>query len=771
MTASTLNIDQTLQQASICLLAGQQQQAAELYLSILNTDPKHPAANHSMGRLMVQSGQPAAALPYFMAALEADPTQRQYWLSCVDVLLLAGQPGTARELLTMAQKQGLEGDEVDTLMVRLKDGAQTSDPASSPPPPQETLPPASADRTDDAPSPQEISTLSALFNQGRLAEAAALAQAMTVRFPLHGFGWKALGAALKQSGCSADALIPMQRAASLSPDDANVHANLGATLQDLGRLGEAETSLRRALQINPNNVQACSNLGVTLHALGRLDEAQTILRHALLIKPDFTEAYNNLGNTLRGLNQLDEAEACYRRTIQLNPNLSEAHCNLGIILQSMERLGEAKSSYQAALQLNPAYTEAHYNLGIIFQKLGQLAEAEASFRTVLGINPENVDAHYNLGSVLKELGRQDEAIACLRQVLKLKPGNAQVKHLLNDMLREQGLLPDYLEPTVFDAANGRWVKRYFPRESDSFIYSIDVAGTCNLRCPSCPVGNFPDASRPKGFMDMELFRGIVKKIKREHVAENPKIWLFNWGEPMLHPKLPEMISILKQNHLYVMISTNLNTKKNLAEVIRSAPDEIKISLSAFSQPLYSRTHPKGNIDLVKENMALIRDLIDTSHVSTQVWVGHHLYRHNLQERAEVEQVCKSLGFGYSAIPAFFQPVEKMMSLIEGTLSASDANTVADLVEHPLEVLALKRKRINNDLDCELRFNMTTINHDGGVALCCGVYDYQNMLGVNFLEASHDEIQALKYRHPFCKKCYDYGLQYSEPVTPQPENTG
>ena len=59
--------------------------------------------------------------------------------------------------------------------------------------------------------------------------------------------------------------------------------------------------------------------------------------------------------------------------------------------------------------------------------------------------------------------------------------------------------------------------------------------------------------------------------------------------------------------------------------------------------------------------------------------------------------------------------------------------------------------------------MTSINYDGSVALCCGVYDYQNMLGVNFIEASHDEIQTLKYRHPFCKKCFDYGLQYSEPM--------
>ncbi len=92
----------------------------------------------------------------------------------------------------------------------------------------------------------------ALFTAVRYTEAASLAQAMTERFPLHAFGWKALGAAFKQMGRSADALEPMQRAAALSSGDVEAHYNLGATLQDLGRLDAAEASYRRALQINPN---------------------------------------------------------------------------------------------------------------------------------------------------------------------------------------------------------------------------------------------------------------------------------------------------------------------------------------------------------------------------------------------------------------------------------------------------------------------------------------------------------------------------------------
>lgn len=39
-----------------------------------------------------------------------------------------------------------------------------------------------------------------------------------------------------------------------------------------------------------------------------------------------------------------------------------------------------------------------------------------------------------------------------------------------------------------------------------FHYFIDVVGGCNLRCPSCPVGNSPEADHSKGLMDVQLFK-------------------------------------------------------------------------------------------------------------------------------------------------------------------------------------------------------------------------------------------------------------------------
>ena len=278
------------------------------------------------------------------------------------------------------------------------------------------------------PSPQEINVLVALFAEGRLQEAAALAQTMTVRFPLHGFVWMVLGVVLSNMGLNADALPPLQMAAALSPDDARTHSNLGNTLNSLGLLDEAEASCRRALSLNPNFAEAHSNLGNTLKILGRLSEAETSYRRALEIKPDFVVAHYNLGNTLKDQGRLGEAETSYRRALSLNPNFAEAYSNLGNTLKDQGRLGEAETSYRRALQIQPDYAETHSNLGNTLKDLGRLDEAEASYRRALSLNPDFADVYGNLGGVLKDQDKHDEALACFQQQVRLEPGNLIALH-------------------------------------------------------------------------------------------------------------------------------------------------------------------------------------------------------------------------------------------------------------------------------------------------------------------------------------------------------
>ncbi|MDP3512596.1 MAG: tetratricopeptide repeat protein [Sulfuritalea sp.] len=443
--SAAVSIEQSLQHALEHHRAGRLEEAVALYQAILQVDPGHAEANHSMGVLAVQVEQPAAGMPYFVAALEADPHRARYWLSYIDAMFRSGQEDEARDVLAQARRQGLEGDEVEALVQRLEaDRPQPQVPAPDqatavrlelPESPQVTpglrkkvkSPKAAGNAASPGarvPERKAIDGLLAAFQQGRLTEAAALAQAMTRKHPRHEFGWKALGAIFQQMGRAADAVAPMQKAVELSGRDTEALYNLGVVFQSLGRLEEAEASYRRVLRLNPDYADAHGNLGVILHALGLLNDAEASLRHALQIKPDSAAGHGNLGLTLQHLGRLDEAAVSFRRALQISPDLADAHNNLGNTLKELGRPDEAEACYRRALNINPDFADAYNNLGIVLEDLGRSVEAEASYRMAFEVKPDFAAAYNNLGHALKEAGRLFEAEALLRSALSINPDYA-----------------------------------------------------------------------------------------------------------------------------------------------------------------------------------------------------------------------------------------------------------------------------------------------------------------------------------------------------------
>ncbi|MFZ5503748.1 MAG: sulfotransferase [Pseudomonadota bacterium] len=233
-------------------------------------------------------------------------------------------------------------------------------------------------QTHAEPASAEINQLVAAFNQGQYAEMERLAQHMTARFAHFALGWKALGTAILQQGRYVDALLPLQRAATLSPQDSQPHNNLGNAMMKLHRYREAESSYR----------------------------------HAVKLTPHLAEAHYNLGNALKQQERYSEAESCYRQTLALNSNIAIAHNNLASVLSSQGRFIDAELSYQQALQLDPHCEEALLGLGNARMDKGEMEQAESLFRKVLTHNPNNVSARYHLAQ-LRKVTPEDENLAAL----------------------------------------------------------------------------------------------------------------------------------------------------------------------------------------------------------------------------------------------------------------------------------------------------------------------------------------------------------------------
>src|SRR3989344_4912526 len=78
---------------------------------------------------------------------------------------------------------------------------------------------------------------------------------------------------------------------------------------------------------------------------------------------------------------------------------------------------------------------------------------------------------------------------------------------------------------------------------------IEPTNYCNLKCKFCAN---PIMERKKGYMDFELF----KKILDESLGFVKQVYLFHSGDPLLHPKIGEMVSELNKRNIKSVIFTN-----------------------------------------------------------------------------------------------------------------------------------------------------------------------------------------------------------------------
>ena len=454
-----MTIEQALQKAVEAHKAGKLQDAESLYRAILQAQPQHADANHNLGVLAVSLKKTEAALPLFKTALEANPSQAQFWLSYVDALIKENQFDNARNVLEQAKKSGLAGEKVDELEVRLTKSLlpQSSEASANKvstftqqrkkvSAKKEKKKASSSNQTNlqqaRNPSQVQLNTLLEHYQKGRYDLAENLATSLTTQYPKHTFAWKMLGVLFQQTGKLQDSVIANQKVLGISPNDAEAHSNLGNTLKELGRLAEAETSYKNAIAVNPDYAQAHYNLGITRKELGRLKEAATSYKKAISIKSDYAQAHSNLGIILHDLGRLTEAETSYRNAVAIKPEFAEAHYNLGITLKELGRLEDAEASYSKAIAIKPDYAQAHSNLGIALHELGRLPDAENSYKNAIAIKPEYEQAHYNLGNTLKELGRLEEAATSYKKAIVIKPDLLEAHYNLGITLKKLGRLEE-----------------------------------------------------------------------------------------------------------------------------------------------------------------------------------------------------------------------------------------------------------------------------------------------------------------------------------------
>jgi len=108
-------------------------------------------------------------------------------------------------------------------------------------------------------------------------------------------------------------------------------------------------------------------------------------------------------------------------------------------------------------------------------------------------------------------------------------------------------------PTLDSVARAAMNEVYFRSGSEKgwrlTSANLELTNHCNLYCTICPVNT--TMKRPKNFMETELFRKLMD--------ENPDfdfVLTFQWGEPLLHPQVFELVRYAADRGIRPMLTSN-----------------------------------------------------------------------------------------------------------------------------------------------------------------------------------------------------------------------
>jgi hypothetical protein len=215
--------------------------------------------------------------------------------------------------------------------------------------------------------------------------------------------------------------------------------------------------------------------------------------------------------------------------------------------------------------------------------------------------------------------------------------------------------------------------------------------------------------------------------------------------------------------LAVAISSNLsmNLDNRLTEIVRSAPDYFKISVSGFTQNVYSSTHQGGDINLVKSNLYRLRYLMDMEKRSFLVDINYHLYRNNFgSELTDFKKLAKDLGFALSETYSLIMPLERVFNYLDGKpdYQTTDINENLLLVKID-EGIECGGGRALGERSCTYATNQVNINADLTVPICCLTFGRgpDTLVSSNYLSDDLSTITQRKKEMSICRRCQKEGL--------------
>ena len=288
---------------------------------------------------------------------------------------------------------------------------------------------------------------------------------------------------------------------------------------------------------------------------------------------------------------------------------------------------------------------------------------------------------------------------------------------------------------------------------------IEISGKCNARCKWCVTGrrNRVKDPLPGVFMEPDMLARAIDHMRDTGImSEDAVIFLYNWGEPFLHPRFKDIVKILTSKGHEFVISSNLSRwvpfEGNALHKLRA----VVISMPGFSQDSYNRIHG-FSFELIKKNIKEMLENYRACGFTGKVQIKSHVYQFNVDELQQLLAFAREHDIGVQPTYASFADLKLFMRYLGNEMDVEELGHAArDLF---LNQLARHAGSMPEDYECPY-YNALILDEHANIVTCCMVTkEMDDFVIGNLFDTAPEDIDTLKRSQPVCNRCMELEIPY------------
>lgn len=182
---------------------------------------------------------------------------------------------------------------------------------------------------------------------------------------------------------------------------------------------------------------------------------------------------------------------------------------------------------------------------------------------------------------------------------------------------------------------------------------VDATEVCNLECIHCPHPEFKRSEHyAKRCLDVSIHNEMVDEVRQYGLGHTQYIRYTSNGEPLVHPKIYDMLDYaVKNSGVFVTLTTNgtIMNEKRIEKLLASGLHMVDISIDAFLPETYAKIRRGGDLAITRANVLKLIEIKKRIGATTRIVVSFVEQNLNMYEVEDFDRYWKQQGVDFVVI--------------------------------------------------------------------------------------------------------------------------